>query len=132
MLTIIGALRLRLQVMCGAEGAMGPGKAALLEAIRDYGSISAAGRHLNISYRRCWRLVDDMNRCWTEPLVEARRGGIGQGASITSTGETILQAYRGLEEELAVRARASPDYAVLAAFLRADPLVTAKPQPAEP
>ncbi len=126
MLTVIGALRLRMQVICGSERAMGPGKAALLEAIRDLGSISAAGRHLNISYRRCWTLVDEMNRCWSEPLVVSRRGGTDQGAHLTSAGQEVLRAYRALEDSMATAAGDSPDYAVLHTMLRAEPLMSSK------
>ena len=42
--------------------AIGPGKVALLEAIAEAGSISAAARTLGMSYRRTWLLVDEMNR----------------------------------------------------------------------
>ena len=57
-------LKLKLQLYCGDEIAMGPGKADLLEAIAREGSISAAGRALGMSYRRAWLLVDTMNRCF--------------------------------------------------------------------
>jgi molybdate transport system regulatory protein len=36
---------------------IGPGKIALLEAIRTKGSITAAARHLGMSYRGDWMLV---------------------------------------------------------------------------
>ena len=45
------------------------------EAIRKSGSISQAGRLLDMSYRRAWLLVDDMNRCFREPVVTAQPGG---------------------------------------------------------
>ncbi len=64
-------LKLKAQVLCGEELAMGPGKADLLDAIDREGSISAAGRAMGMSYRRTWMLVDTMNRCWAEPLVVA-------------------------------------------------------------
>ena len=66
---IVGPLRLKAQIFCGNEGAIGPGKADLLEAIDAHGSISAAGRALGMSYRRTWLLVDAMNRCWVVKLV---------------------------------------------------------------
>lgn len=98
----VGPLKLKAQLLCGDELAMGPGKADLLEAIQSEGSISAAGRKLGMSYRRTWLLVDAMNRCWAEPLVEAVAGGGEQkGARITSSGVEILRAYRKLEEIVA-------------------------------
>ncbi|MEO5706208.1 MAG: ModE family transcriptional regulator [Alteraurantiacibacter sp.] len=88
-------LKIKLQVMCGEEIAMGPGKADLLEAIVQHGSISAAGRALGFSYRRAWLLVDAMNRCWREPLVLARGGAAG--AEVTPFGAQVLARYRALQ-----------------------------------
>src|SRR3546814_15747755 len=68
-----GPLKIKLQLFCGDEIAMGPGKADLLEAISAQGSISAAGRALGMSYRRTWLFVDVMNRCFRAPLVEIGR-----------------------------------------------------------
>jgi molybdate transport system regulatory protein len=95
---MLGPLKLKAQLQCGGELAMGPGKADLLEAVDREGSISAAGRALGMSYRRTWMLVDVMNRCWVEPLVETSPGG-GQnrGARLTPLGREILAAYRALE-----------------------------------
>ena len=44
------------------EGRLGPGKVALLERIAREGSISAAGRAMNMSYKRAWELVAEINR----------------------------------------------------------------------
>ena len=51
-------LKIKLQLYCGDEIAIGPEKADLLEAIDREGSISAAGRAMGMSYRRTWLLVD--------------------------------------------------------------------------
>jgi len=94
-------LKLKAQIFLGDEIAMGPGKAELLEAIDQTGSISAAGRALGMSYRRTWLLVDIMNRCWREPLVTTTLGGSkGGGASITAFGRDILRQYRDLENRI--------------------------------
>jgi len=107
-MTMVGPLKLKAQLLCGGELAMGPGKADLLEAIQAEGSISGAGRKLGMSYRRTWLLVDTMNRCWAEPLVEATPGGgEGRGARVTAAGLEVLAAYRALDAELA-RAAAAP------------------------
>ena len=90
------SLKIKLQVMCGDEIAMGPGKADLLEAIVQHGSISAAGRALGFSYRRAWLLVDTMNRCWTQPLVLAKGGSAG--AEVTALGHRVLARYRRLQD----------------------------------
>jgi molybdate transport system regulatory protein len=94
----IGPLKFKLQLMCGDQIALGPGKADLLEAIDREGSISGAGRALGMSYRRAWLLVDEMNRCFADKLVETLTGGgRDRGARVTATGHIVLTAYRELE-----------------------------------
>lgn len=94
-------LHIRIRLYCGDEIAMGPGKADLLDAIAAHGSISAAGRALDMSYRRAWLLVDTMNRCWNEPLVATSPGSAhGGGARVTPLGEQVLADYRTLQARL--------------------------------
>ena len=90
-----GATKLR--VMYGAEIAMGPGKAELLAAIAETGSISASAKRLGMSYRRAWLLVDTMNRCFLEPVVASATGGPGGGgAAVTDFGRKVLERYSTL------------------------------------
>jgi molybdate transport system regulatory protein len=110
-----------LQLYCGDEIAMGPGKADLLDAIARTGSISAAGRDLGMSYRRAWLLVDTMNRCFAAPLVETHPGGgRSAGARLTVEGETTLKAYRALSARLE-QGLAGKDRALLEAAIRSAP-----------
>jgi molybdate transport system regulatory protein len=82
--------------------AMGPGKAALLEAIERTGSISAAARDLEMSYRRAWLLVDTMNQCFKQPLVSTETGGQkGGGAHVTEFGHDVLRRYLEMEAKAA-------------------------------
>ena len=53
-------LSIRIDLASGDR--IGPGKIALLEAIRSTGSISAAARSIGMSYRRAWLLVEEINR----------------------------------------------------------------------
>jgi molybdate transport system regulatory protein len=102
----------RLRVVLAPGIALGPGKADLLEAISEAGSISAAGRHMAMSYKRAWTLVDEMNGWFREPLVETGKGGAGGGgARLTGLGETVLAAYRRMEK--AAGAAAEPDLTAL-------------------
>lgn len=90
-------LKIKVQIFCGDEIAMGPGKADLLDAIAAHGSISAAGKSMGMSYSRAWHLVDIMNRCWKEPLVETSPGSHhGGGARVTEFGKAMLDEYRTL------------------------------------
>jgi len=93
-----GPGRLRLRVVFGPDIILGPGKADLLEGIRDTGSISAAGRRMKMSYKRAWDLVDALNHYFTEPVVHTSKGGSGGGgASLTPWGEEVLALYRRIE-----------------------------------
>jgi molybdate transport system regulatory protein len=88
----------RLRIVLEPDIAIGPGKADLLEGIRETGSIAAAGRRLGMSYKRAWYLVETMNRCFRRPLVEASKGGrAGGGARLTELGQEVLARYRRME-----------------------------------
>lgn len=85
---------------------IGPGKIALLEAIRSTGSISAAARSLGMSYRRAWLLVEDLNNGLREPAVTAESGGRhGGGATVTAVGEHVIELYREIESHSSSAAR---------------------------
>src|SRR5258708_19623247 len=60
---------LSVRIDLDAEGRIGPGKIELLENIRAFGSISAAGRAMNMSYKRAWDLVDEINRICRQAAV---------------------------------------------------------------
>lgn len=113
-------LKLKLQIMCGEEIAMGPGKADLLDAIAAHRSISAAGRVLGMSYRRTWLLVDAMNRCWQGPLVATVPGNPKAGAHLTLLGEAVLARYRQLQGD--AEAAAGAGFAAIADLLLAAPI----------
>ncbi|PWB42072.1 MAG: LysR family transcriptional regulator [Rhodocyclales bacterium] len=97
-----GRLRARLRFVLEPDIALGPGKADMLEQIRETGSISAAGRLMGMSYKRAWLMVESMNRCFRRPLVEAAKGGTrGGGARLTPVGEEVLAQYRRMEAKAA-------------------------------
>lgn len=97
---------LSLRIDLDANCRIGPGKIQLLENIRDYGSISAAGRAMDMSYKRAWDLVDEINRiCW-QPAVERQTGGKnGGGAALTPFGVSLVARYRKIERDAASAAR---------------------------
>ncbi|MGH6989583.1 MAG: winged helix-turn-helix domain-containing protein [Stellaceae bacterium] len=107
---------LSIRIDLSEERQIGPGKARLLELIGETGSISAAGRALNMSYRRAWLLVDALNHIFQEPLVATMLGGkAGGGARLTPFGREVLQHYRKIEARAA--AAATADLAALEAAL---------------
>lgn len=80
--------------------AIGPGKADVLQAIAETGSIAKAGRRLGMSYQRVWSLVRAMNGDFVEPLVLTQRGGTaGGGAGLTDVGLRVLSIYRAIEQD---------------------------------
>jgi molybdate transport system regulatory protein len=84
------------------EGRIGPGKIQLLENIEACGSISAAGRAMDMSYKRAWDLVDEINRICRHPAVERQTGG---GASLTPFGLSLVARYRKIERAAASAVR---------------------------
>ena len=92
--------RLRFRLILGRSIAIGPGKADLLAAIAETGSISAAGRSMGMSYKKAWYLIDTMNRCFREPLIVASKGGRARGgAQLTAMGGKVLKLYRSIENQ---------------------------------
>ena len=94
------SLSLRIDLDSGER--IGPGKIALLENIEQHGSISAAGRAMDMSYKRAWDLVDEINRICRQPVVERQTGGKnGGGAALTAFGEALVERYRRIERDAA-------------------------------
>jgi molybdate transport system regulatory protein len=89
-------LSLRIDLENGKR--IGPGKIALLELVATHGSISAAGRALDMSYRRAWELIDELNGIFGAPVVETSTGGRhGGGAALTPLGRSVIDRYRAIE-----------------------------------
>lgn len=93
---------LRIRIVFGDAEMIGPGKAELLERIDRTGSIAAAGREMNMSYKRAWQLIGTLNAMFGAPLVDSTRGGPGGGgALLTETGRAVLTSYRAFEADAA-------------------------------
>src|ERR1700761_7108200 len=89
---------LSVRIDLDAEGRIGPGKIQLLENIHACGSISAAGRAMDMSSKRAWDLVDEINRICRQAAVERQTGGKnGSGAVLTPFGISLVARYRKIE-----------------------------------
>src|SRR4029077_17862741 len=100
--TLSNAVHPRLRVYHGDQIALGPGKVALLQAIDEAGTLAEAARRLGMSYMRAWKLLQTMNACFKEPLVDRSRSGSAPGdATLTPTGRAVLTLYRRMERETA-------------------------------
>jgi len=97
---MIPAIRIRIDFTDNVN--LGPGKIALLEAIRSTGSISDAARSLGMSYRRAWLLVNSLKEGFSEAVTVSATGGKGGGgARVTPFGMTLIKQFRLLEREIA-------------------------------
>lgn len=108
--------KLRLRILFD-DAMLGPGKAELLERIAATGSIAAAGRQMDMSYKRAWMLVEEMNAAFQTPLVTSMRGGPGGGgARLTDAGAEVLRLYHDIVET--ALAASAGKIAVLEGMLR--------------
>jgi molybdate transport system regulatory protein len=79
---------------------LGDGKVKLLTAIAETGSISAAARSLEISYRKAWKMIDVMNEQAKSPLVERQSGGKrGGGTIVTPKGLHAIESFLVLKKK---------------------------------
>jgi molybdate transport system regulatory protein len=111
--------RLSIRIDLSSGDRIGPGKIELLEAIRATGSISAAARKLDMSYRRAWLLVEEINKTLRKPAVTAAMGGKqGGGAAVTPVGEQIVGLYRTIEAH--ARVASDGEFRAMAKLVRTD------------
>lgn len=95
----------RFRIDFARHSGVGPGKIALLEAIRDAGSLSQAARNVGMSYRRAWLLVESLRKSFRKPVTMASKGGKdGGGMRVTELGDALIKNYRELERDFATLA----------------------------
>ena len=93
--------RFKLTIILGSGARIGPGKAQLLESIRDTGSISSAAREMGMARTRAHDLIESINIAFEVPVVVAATGGQrGGGAMLTEFGHHLLDRYRRLEAQM--------------------------------
>lgn len=96
MLELQGAIWFR----AGKQDWGGRDRIALLAAIGEHGSITAAARAVGISYKGAWDAIDAMNNSAGEPLVVRAAGGKGGGGTrLTERAERLIATYRAMEAE---------------------------------
>jgi len=94
-------LRAELRLENGPIGKAGADRIALIEAIAETGSIAAAARRVDLSYRAAWDAVQVLNNLFAEPLIVAIPGGARGGeASVTLQGAQVVASFRLMEEGL--------------------------------
>ncbi|MCZ7399665.1 MAG: LysR family transcriptional regulator, partial [Candidatus Methanoperedens sp.] len=80
---------------------MGEGKAALLKAINEEGSLNKACRKVKISYKHSWLLLKEIEESVGEPVIIKKRGGKAQGTFLTEKAINLLDEYNTYEAILA-------------------------------
>ncbi len=83
------------------EPIMGEGKAALLKAINEEGSLNKACRKVKISYKHAWLLLKEIEESVGEPVIIKKRGGKAQGTFLTEKAINLLEEYNAYEAILA-------------------------------
>jgi molybdate transport system regulatory protein len=94
-------LRVRCWIDIDGERFFGPGRAELLQHIRETGSIAKAAKTMGMSYKKAWAMVEGLNGHAQKPYVVARKGGAeGGGTELTTNGLAMLLAYDKLNNKL--------------------------------
>jgi molybdate transport system regulatory protein len=102
-----------------SHSALGPGMAQLLERVVEHGSIRAAAVSMDMSYRKAWLLIHEMQETFNGAIVTSAIGGAaGGGTQLTELGSTLLKIYRRVESRAAHAAEA--DLAALDGMVRAN------------
>ncbi len=93
---------LRARFWITGEGSyVGIGRITLLEKIQQLGSINAAAKDMGMSYKKAWKLIEEMNQMFSEPLVIKEHGGkSGGGTKITEKGCQVIHEFRRIEIDL--------------------------------
>jgi molybdate transport system regulatory protein len=74
---------------------------ALVEAVGELGSISAAARKVGLSYKAAWDAIQALNNLFDAPLITAAPGGkAGGAAQVTPRGQAALAAFRRVQAEM--------------------------------
>jgi molybdate transport system regulatory protein len=99
--------RLSIRIDFGNDAAFGPGKARLLELIAEKGSIRAAAAAMDMSYRRAWLLIQEIEAAVGGSAIAAETGGMrGGGSTLTPLGRTVVDRYRAIEAQASRSAEA--------------------------
>jgi molybdate transport system regulatory protein len=94
-------IRVRCWVDVDGEKFFGPGRVELLEHILESGSIVKAAKAMNMSYKKAWDMVEELNARGKRPFVVTRKGGQeGGGAELTETGKRAVVAFRKLNQKI--------------------------------
>jgi len=85
----------------GLAPRVGLERVALIEAVDELGSITAAAKRLGLSYKGAWDIIQALNNLFATPLIEAASGGRAGGAArVTDRGRDVARAFRRVQGEI--------------------------------
>jgi molybdate transport system regulatory protein len=97
----VKTIRLRCWIDVNGKKFFGPGPAQLLSLIDEYGSVTEAAKQMQMSYKKAWDLVSNINAQAKKPFVTLTKGGEkGGGAALTATGKKVIAEYEALTKKL--------------------------------
>ncbi len=81
---------------------LGPGRLAILESIDRTGSLTEATKECNISFRKGWKLITEINEQLEQPVIISERGGTGGGGktALTEYGKKLISQYKNIQAML--------------------------------
>lgn len=93
-------LRGRIWIEVQNKTLLGEGKIRLLKKTAEHGSLRKAAKEMDLSYRKAWYSLNQMNNAAGTPLIVLKRGGRQGGiAQITPYGREIIEKFEIAEEE---------------------------------
>ena len=79
---------------------LGEGRVQLLKAIEKEGSLSAGAKSIGMSYKKAWKLMDNLNKNAFKPVLITSKGGSGGGgAEITPYGKELIKQFEVMKDE---------------------------------
>lgn len=94
-------IRARFWITGSKSGYVGIGRVELLEGIAKHGSISQAAKSMGMSYKKAWKLIEELNAMYDEPLIVKAVGGkSGGGSVLTERGEKLIADFKLVEKKL--------------------------------
>jgi len=94
-------IRARFWITGDHSGYVGIGRVQLLEKIEEFGSMNQAAKSMGMSYKKAWKLIEELNTMYDEPLIVKAVGGkAGGGSIVTPRGKKLITEFRVVEKEL--------------------------------
>ena len=94
-------IRIRCWIENEGQKLFGPGPFQLLQLIDENGSIAAAAKKMDMSYKKAWDIINHLNNSLKDPVVISKKGGSkGGGAIVTSKGKELIHAFEVLNQKL--------------------------------